>query len=894
MLTRCFKHSFRRAVRRLLLLTAIAVGLPGSVTHAKVEAVPTFHSLGLYWSDSGGSKDTVCEVRYRKAGSTEWRIGYPLWFDARSGVGAGTDAERPANEYRGSLVHLQPGTRYEIELSLRGTNTKTSLQASTWSEQFPVAKTVELPEHSDHTLVITESGSPDGYILYTAAPNKTATIDIANQHPYGVQIYGSHVIVRGVTIKGAWRDGIRLEDTHDVVIEECDISGWGRLDADAGVLGPGSEMWGMNGDAGVYSRSKTLTRVIIQRNRFHHPRTDTNNWSERRELYKTFHPRGPQAIYLIDTAGHLVIRYNEFGTDRDHRFNDIVAGDANFSWRGFPNRDSDIYGNTLYHCWDDGIEAEGGNCNVRIWGNHLTECFTGIATAATSVGPVYIFRNIFDERARIEGRNSDYAPFAKLGDNHPRFGGGRRYFFHNTLLQQPPPPGSASPHTLGASGALSGSTSERPMVDVVSRNNIWHLNRPDRTAYISGHPATRDNDIDHDLTQGAPPRLFGPTNRIGPHMLKGTPEYAWGNGAGSRDGGRYSLMSTSPGYDAGELLPNFSDGFTGIAPDVGAHEASTAPMEFGVNAYRRGLPLPSPTAAAPIRRVTYTYKKVGDLEIKADVHRLDDREVRPVVMWIHGGALMGGGRERFSGYVHRLINDGAIVVTIDYRLAPETKLPAIIEDVEDAFKWVHTRGPELFQADVKRVGVWGHSAGGYLTLTAGFRIKPAPQVLVSAYGYGDLIGDWYSTPSPHPGHRRIKMSEAEARAQVAGAAIANNRDRQGNGSAFYELCRQTGTWPQAVSGWDPRREAEKFFPYMAVKNVTPQFPPTYLMHGTADTDVPYEQSVMMAAEFRKHRVPHEFVTLENGEHDFSGADPVLVERAYLGALAFVRKHLGMR
>ena len=40
-----------------------------------------------------------------------------------------------------------------------------------------------------------------------------------------------------------------------------------------------------------------------------------------------------------------------------------------------------------------------------------------------------------------------------------------------------------------------------------------------------------------------------------------------------------------------------------------------------------------------------------------------------------------------------------------------------------------------------RIGIWGNSAGGYLTLTAGFRVKPRPQVLVSLYGYGDVIGD---------------------------------------------------------------------------------------------------------------------------------------------------------
>jgi hypothetical protein len=579
--------AFRSLRFTLSLLAAGFCTFTAARAAAAVQAVPTFHSVGLYWNDSGGSKETVCDVRYRKAGKNAWRTGYPLWFDGRSGVGAGTDAARPANEYRGSLVHLDPGTSYEIELSLRGTDKKESVRATTWNENFPVAKTITLPATSGETLVLAESGSPSGYILYTGAPGPKATIDAAGAREFNVQIKASYVIVRGLVLKNAGRDAIRIEDQqHDILIEENDISGWGRLDTDAGAGGKGSELWGMNGDAGVYSSSKSVQRIVIQRNRFHDPRTDTNNWSEQRVKYNTFHPRGPQAIYLIDTAGQLVIRYNDFFSDNDHRYNDVVAGDANFSWRGFPNRDSDIYANTISHCWDDGIEAEGGNCNVRIWGNYLTQCFTGIATAAASVGPIYIWRNVYDISSRSEAPNDtvEHGPFAKLGDNYPRFGGGRRYYFHNTLLQQPPPPGST--RTQGAGGALSGGTTERPMVDVVSRNNLWHLNRADRTPYSSGHPATRDNDIDYDLTSGASPRLYGTTNRFGPHMIKGTPKYLSGNGAASGAGGRYALDRSSPGYDAGEVLPNFNDGFRGEGPDVGAHEAGTPRMEFGVDAYR--------------------------------------------------------------------------------------------------------------------------------------------------------------------------------------------------------------------------------------------------------------------------------------------------------------------
>ena len=50
------------------------------------------------------------------------------------------------------------------------------------------------------------------------------------------------------------------------------------------------------------------------------------------------------------------------------------------------------------------------------------------------------------------------------------------------------------------------------------------------------------------------------------------------------------------------------------------------------------------TAAAEVRVQTYTYKQVGDLEIKADVYRADDETLRPVVVWIHGGALIMGSR----------------------------------------------------------------------------------------------------------------------------------------------------------------------------------------------------------------------------------------------------------
>ena len=46
-----------------------------------------------------------------------------------------------------------------------------------------------------------------------------------------------------------------------------------------------------------------------------------------------------------------------------------------------------------------------------------------------------------------------------------------------------------------------------------------------------------------------------------------------------------------------------------------------------------------------------------------------------------------------------LLDAGYVVVSIDYRLAPQVKLPAILEDVRDACDWVRERGPELFRIE---------------------------------------------------------------------------------------------------------------------------------------------------------------------------------------------------
>ncbi|HLG39863.1 MAG TPA: right-handed parallel beta-helix repeat-containing protein, partial [Chitinophagaceae bacterium] len=341
--------------------------------------VPTFNCIGITWSGSGANPNTVCNVQYRIEGSgLAWSNGYPLWFDKRD-AGNGTGGQRPADEYRGSIVGLKPGTAYEILLTAG--SAYNSFTVTTWTEQFPIGIIVPVTDTGD-VLTITTSGTPDAYRLYTPPDGQTATIDVDNNADNCIYINAAYVIIRRLVLKGAGEDAIVLgPDAHDVVIENNDISGWGTI-------GAGSNNQAAVRIKGLSYYAKNVTRIIVQRNKMHNPRDNSNSWDD------GGHPLGPNGINFEEAGGNHVIRYNEIYSDSAHYFMDGIGGAENFSFEGFPNANSDIYGNIVRNCYDDAIESEGGNCNVRIWGNFTDYSYTGISSATNSIGPLYIFNNV--------------------------------------------------------------------------------------------------------------------------------------------------------------------------------------------------------------------------------------------------------------------------------------------------------------------------------------------------------------------------------------------------------------------------------------------------------------------------------------------------------------------
>src|SRR5215469_9710238 len=247
--------------------------------------------------------------------------------------------------------------------------------------------------------------------------------------------------------------------------------------------------------------------------------------------------------------------------------------------------------------------------------------------------------------------------------------------------------------------------------------------------------------------------------------------------------------------------------------------------------------------ANALSKETFTYKQVRDLQIKADVYRPIGAGSHPVILWIHGGGLIFGSRTMLPADERdEFLRSGYIVVSIDYRLAPETKLPAILEDVEDAYRWVREKGPGQFQCDPERIAVVGQSGGAYLALLSAARLQPSPKVVVSFYGYGDIAGPWLTQPAIYWAQT---ASEPRVREEAALQSISRNEISEADVVPrvnFYIYCRQNGLWPREVAGFDPLTEREKLIAYSPDRLVKPGYPPTLLLHGDQDTDVPFHLS----------------------------------------------------
>jgi len=140
---------------------------------------------------------------------------------------------------------------------------------------------------------------------------------------------------------------------------------------------------------------------------------------------------------------------------------------------------------------------------------------------------------------------------------------------------------------------------------------------------------------------------------------------------------------------------------------------SLTPREARI-AYRMGAEiLDLPRAPLP---------RVEDLDVAGRPARLyaASNEKLPVLLYLHGGGFTIGDLETHDSLCRQLaLRSGAAVVALDYRLAPEHRFPAAVDDAWAALAWLHAQAATL-GLDGSRLAVGGDSAGGTLAASAAF------------------------------------------------------------------------------------------------------------------------------------------------------------------------------
>ena len=127
----------------------------------------------------------------------------------------------------------------------------------------------------------------------------------------------------------------------------------------------------------------------------------------------------------------------------------------------------------------------------------------------------------------------------------------------------------------------------------------------------------------------------------------------------------------------------------------------------------------------------------NDVSIKLRLYRAQDIDgaPQPAVIFFHGGGLVAGSIDTHDGICRRLaITSNATVISIDYRLAPEARFPASLEDAATAIDWIAANAGNL-NIDSDRIAIAGESAGALLATLCcnGYQhinLRPKAQLLL--------------------------------------------------------------------------------------------------------------------------------------------------------------------
>ena len=232
-------------------------------------------------------------------------------------------------------------------------------------------------------------------------------------------------------------------------------------------------------------------------------------------------------------------------------------------------------------------------------------------------------------------------------------------------------------------------------------------------------------------------------------------------------------------------------------------------------------------ARAELRKDIEFAKAADGTSLTLDAYVPDGAGLYPAVVIVHGGGFRNGDKQTYVPPLFEPLQQAGFVwLSINYRLYPQVKFPAPIDDVTAALRYVKANARQ-YKIDLKRVVLMGESAGGSLVSYVAVRNQSGLKLAAVVVFYG--VHDW------------------ELRAQHE----INDKPGQSIWREFYN-----------VPGADVKRMRE----VSPIQYLKKGLPPFLLIHGTEDTQVNYQQSVAMQKKMQSMNLPCELITVPGGPH----------------------------
>jgi acetyl esterase/lipase len=231
------------------------------------------------------------------------------------------------------------------------------------------------------------------------------------------------------------------------------------------------------------------------------------------------------------------------------------------------------------------------------------------------------------------------------------------------------------------------------------------------------------------------------------------------------------------------------------------------------------------------------YGHGGEYELDLLLYRpRDTTELRPGVIFVHGGALRSGFPEMYATQARALAERGYVAASLDYRVYPEALWPAALEDVKCGLRWMRANASAI-GVDPDRIGYVGGSAGGYLGALA-----------IATGGRFEGEGGWHDVSS-------------EVAAAVLFYPLTDTRwptlepDIQGVVRDFIGT-EDVATWAEASPST-----------YLGAP-----VPPTLVITGTRDREVPVAMVEEYVRRLEDQRADVELVVFPDRAHAFDYAE----------------------